>query len=293
MAMAGAGNLTPQEAARRAEKWFGARVDDRTAGKIKIYPKDPDQPMITIPDRWGSGSDRRNAVSRLQRHGLDVVNGQTPPDSIIRPDGRSIDKHLTQKLDVPSETQREDTPVTTTTPANNGHPTPAAMPGRPIVPSNQRESIETLLGMLAEAEQRDKERQAEIAGLRETVDRLAQRVARHDEIEHQNRGRYAALSRRVMDMGARVDSLVIERPMTEAERAEAERVELTNKAIEFLAALPAGVTMAAGSLAASLGMPEKGNALGKMMATAARDGRVALVQVGSQRLYRALPKEEA
>lgn len=278
MAMAGVGNLTPQEAARRAADWFGARVDDSTTGKIKIYPKDKTQEMVVISDRWTNGNDRRNAVSRLQRAGLDVINGQTPPDSVIRTDGRSIDKHLTQKLPIPTE-NREDTPVTTVEPARNGHPTPAVMPPKPIVASNQRETAETLLGMLAEAEGR-------IMALTERVDRL-------DKIEHQNRARYAAQTRLIRDMEARLLAAISKPAETEVDRAERERAELTAKAIELLESLPPAATMAAGSIAASLDMPEKGNLLGKLMATAAKEGRVTVLKVGAQKLYRAIPKEQA
>lgn len=288
MAMQGVGNLTPQEAATRAERWFGARVDYRTTGKIKIYPKDPDQPMIVISDRWLNGNDRRNAISRLQRCGLDVVNGQTPPGSIIRPDGRSIDPHLTQKIEIPTE---KDEPVTTVEPTRNGHPTPAVMPKAAVPehkltgkPSATQEDYQTVLGMLAEAEGR-------IAELTKTVDQLSLRVTRLDEIEHQNRGRYAALSKRIKAAEERVEKVgaVPEDPAAKAER---ERAELLDKAVALLESLPPAATMTAGSLAASLGLPEKGNLMGKLMVSAEKAGRVTVLKVGAQKLYRALPKTE-
>lgn len=279
MATVGVGNLTPQEAANRAERWFSARVEYAT-GKIKIYPKDPEQPMVVIADRWGNGTDRLNAVKRLQRAGLDVVNGQTPPDSLIKADGRSVDAHLTQKIEIPIDNDnhnREDAPVPVADPTRNGSPSPAAMPTKTIVPGNQRESVETLLGMLVEADQR-------ITVLTERVDRLY-------EMEHQNRGRYAALSRRVK---AAEDGMVAARPpMTEAERAEAERAEITARAIELLESLPPAAQMTAGSIAASLGMPEKGNLLGKLLVTAAKEGKVTATKMGVQNIYRAVPKDES
>lgn len=279
MAMSGVGNLTPREAARRAHEWYGARVDDGTTGKIKIYPKDPAQPMITLSDRWMNGNDRRNAVSRLQRHGLDVLN---EPETEKKPQSR------------------EDAPVPIVEPSRNGHPTPAVMPAAvPTKPLAAAGDYETVLGMLAEAEARDEKQQAAIATLSQLVDQLTLRVTRLDEIEHQNRGRYAALSKRLQLLGGRIDEAfqrieaVGQPPVSEAERAEQERAELTARAIALLESLPPAATMAAGSIAASLDLPEKGNLLGKLMAVAAKEGKVALLQIGSQKLYRALPKAEA
>lgn len=297
MAMVGVNSLTPQQAAERAERWFGARVDYRTTGKIKIYPKDPEQPMIVISDRWSNGHDRLNAVKRLQRAGLDVINGQTPPGSKLRSDGRSIDPHLTQKLPIPAE-NREDPPVTTS--ANGNHQaivTPAAMPAKP--PAGHSD-YETVLGMLAEAEQRDKERRGEIStlesyvrSLAQTVDQLSARVMRLDELEHQNRGRYAALSKRVKAAEDRMNRAG-QAPMSEAERAERERAELTEKAIALLQSLPPAAAMTAGSIAASIDMPSKGHLVGRLLTAAAKEGRVVAVKVGGgvQMLYRALPREE-
>src|SRR5688500_9827842 len=197
--------------------------------------------MIVISDRWLNGNDRRNAISRLQRHGLDVVNGQTPPDSKLRSDGRSIDPHRTQKIEIPTE---KDTIVTLNTSheqaSRNGTPTPALIPPKAEIPTRvelHSPDYQALLGMLAEAETRDKEQRSEIANLRETVDQLMLRVTRLDEIEHQNRGRYAALSKRIKVAEERVERLGTA-PMTEAERAEQERIELMDKAIALLESLP-------------------------------------------------------
>lgn len=266
MTTAGVNSLSPQQAAERAERWFGARVDYRTAGKIKIYPKDPGQPMIVISDRWSNGHDRLNAVKRLQRAGLDVLNGQTPSDSVIKADGRSIDPHLTKKIEIP-----EKEPTVTT--SMNGTPTPATMPARPAKPSTS--DYETVLGMLAEAEGH--------------IAKLTERVTRLERLEHENRARYAAQTKLIKHLGERVEATAVLDPAAQAER---ERAELTDKAIELLESLPSAATMAAGSIAASLGMPEKGNLLGKLMATAAKEGRVRLLKVGSQKLYRSLPKPE-
>lgn len=281
MPTAGVNSLTPQQAADRAERWFGAHVDYRTTGKIKIYPKDKSQPMIVISDRWSNGHDRLNAVKRLQRAGLDVLNGQTPTDSVIKADGRSIDKHLTQKIEIPEKEP------TVTTSVNGHHPTPAAMPSRPAAPKAPTTGdYETVLGMLAEAEGR-------IAELTKTVDQLSARVLRLDEIEHQNRARHARLVKQIKETEERVLAAVGPLPEDPAVRAERERTELTEKAIELLEALPPAATMASGSIAASLGMPDKGNLLGKLMANAAKEGRVVLLKVGSQKLYRALSKDDA
>ncbi len=282
MPMQGIGSLTPQEAATRAERWFGARVDYGTTGKIKIYPKDPTKPMITISDRWLNGNDRRNAVSRLQRHGLDVINGQTPPDSIIRPDGRSIDPHLTRKIEIPTE---KDEPVTTVEPTRNGQPTPAVMPAKVAAQAPTHEDYQTLLGMLAQAEGR-------ITELTGRMDALTNRVTRLDDIEHQNRARYARIVKQIQETEKRIVAATGPVPEDPAAQAERERAELTEKAVALLESLPPAATMTAGSLAASLGVSDKGNLLGKLMATAAKEERVTLLKVGSQKLYRALPRSE-
>lgn len=273
MGLQGVGNLTPREAARRAHEWYGARIDDSTTGKIKIYPADKDQDMVVISDRWMNGNDSRNAVSRLQRHGLDVLN----------------------EPETEKKTERAD-PVVTVQPSRNGHPTPAAMAAKPPAAGGD---YDTVLGMLAEAEQRDKDRRNEIAVLTGLVDQLTLKATRLEELEHQGRGRYASLSKQVQAVSSRVDEALarMERmgqpQMSEAERAEQERAELTARAIALLESLPPAATMAAGSIAASLDEPTKGNLIGKLMASAASDGRVTVLKVGSQKLYRALPKTEA
>lgn len=294
MAMAGVGNLTPQEAATRAERWFGARVEYAT-GKIKIYPKDPAQPMVVISDRWTNGNDRRNAVSRLQRSGLDVINGQTPPESVIRTDGRSIDAHLTQKIELPALPTREDTPVTSVESSRNGHPTPAAMANK--LPTDKLTATkapspadyDALLGMLAQAEGRITELTERLDAAANVIDALSARVSRLDQIEHENRARYAALNKRIKSLSERMDEAAA-LPLDPAAQAERERAELLDKAVALLESLPPAATMTAGSIAASLEQPEKGNVLGKLLATAAKDGRVQATKMGAQNLYRALPK---
>lgn len=285
--MQGAGNLTPQEAARRAEKWFGARVEQAT-GKFKIFPPDRTQAPVVISDRWGNGSERLNAIKQLQRAGLDVINGQAPPDAKLRADGKAVPPHLTQGIQIPDDklTSREDKDVT----SNGATPTPAAVfqpPAKgPAPAAKSGPDLETVLGMLAEAD-------ARISALQREVNTLSDRVAMLADHEHQARGRYAHLSKRVQLLNEKVDQALSARPLTDAERAEAERQELLRAALELLESLPDGVTLSSGSIAASLGRPDKGGTLGKLLTNAAKEGKVMFTRPPGQvqNLYRAVRKE--
>lgn len=298
MATAGVGSLTPQQVADRAERWFGARVDYRTTGKIKIYPKDSAQPLVVIADRWSNGSDRLNSIKRLQRAGLDVINGQTPPDSLIKADGRSVDSHLTQKIELPetaAPTERTEPVVSTP------KPTPASIAPRPATNGVKqppfraadepvtRVDYDALLAMLAEAETRDQARRAEVAELRRVVDSQAKVIERLDQAAAQNRASMARLHKRVGLVENSVDAVAQEvangGTSGAAAQIEAERRALVAEAIEWLERT--GAKVATGSLAASLGKPDKGNTLGKLMASAAKDPRtrVKTDKYGTVRLY--------
>lgn len=268
MAVSGSGNLSPQEVARRAESWHGARVVvDKH--KIKIFPKDPAHKPVFLPDRFSNGTDRSNALTWLRKAGIDVMT--EPP----KPAPAAADREE-PAVSVPNPTVLAKTSV-------NGTKPEAAAPSS--------SDYETVLAMLAEAEQRDKDRRAEIADLAKTVDELSARVQSLDLQTQQNRAAMARMHKTVKDAERRWEaggSL----PVDEARRAEQERAEITDRAIKLLESLPPAATMAAGSIAASLGMPEKGNLLGKLMATAAKEERVTVLKVGTQKLYRALPKSE-
>jgi hypothetical protein len=271
MPVSGAGNLSPQEVARRAEDWYGARIDDRTTGKIKIFPADPAQSPVFISDRFSNGSDRSNALSWLRKAGIDVMHEPSKPETQNGKTERTNDMTIESSM--------------------NGHPTPAVLATpKPAGAVASHADYETVLGMLAEVEQRDQARRAEIAGLNRTVDSLCQRVEALDLQIAQNRAAVARMGKTVKDAERRWEAGGA-LPVDEAARAEAERAELTHRAIEMLESLPPAATMAAGSIAASLGMPEKGNLLGKLMAAAAKEQRVTVLKVGAQKLYRALPKQ--
>jgi hypothetical protein len=298
MATAGVGSLTPQQAADRAERWFGARVDHRTTGKIKIYPKDPDQPLVVISDRWGSGSIRMNEIKRLQRAGLDVVNGQTPPGSLIKADGRSVDPHLSQKIELPGPPERTEPAVSTPKPSPaNMTPRPSTNgavngvkqpPFRGTDEPVTRTDYDAVVGMLAEAEQRDQARRAELVELRRLVDGQAKVIERLDLAAQQNRASMARLHKRLGETVDRVEKMAA--ASSPVDEAEAERQEFLGRAIDLLA--KSGMQLTSGTIAANLGAVGRGNTLGKMLAAAARDGRVKVVKINSQLHYFAEPKAD-
>lgn len=297
MATAGVGSLTPQQAADRAERWFGARVDHRTTGKIKIYPKDPDQPLVVISDRWGSGSIRMNEIKRLQRAGLDVVNGQTPPGSLIKADGRSVDPHLSQKIELPDPPERTEAAVSTPKPSPaNMTPRPSTNgatngavngvkqpPFRGTDESVTRTDYDAVVGMLAEAETRDQARRTEIAELRRLVESQGKVIERLDLAAQQNRASMARLHKRVGTVENSVDAVAAELTNSPTDEAEAERQEFLGRAIDLLA--KSGMQLTSGTIAANLREVGRGNTLGKMLASAARNGRVKVVKINSQLHY--------
>jgi hypothetical protein len=75
----GTGNLTPSEIADRCERWYGARVA-LDGAKYKIYPLDPAQRMVPLPDRLGNGTERSNILATLRKVGLDVLVEPASPE---------------------------------------------------------------------------------------------------------------------------------------------------------------------------------------------------------------------
>jgi len=139
---AGTGNLTPEEILERCEK-LGATT--RPAGGNKsymVYPPDKTKDPISISQRWSNGSDRSNAIQRLYRAGLDVLNWP-PPEKV----------------------------------ATNGHaPSPADMPPAKLVTEGGRPNLEYSGPAIEKSEQDPNEADVTVEITRQDYDTMMEMI---------------------------------------------------------------------------------------------------------------------
>lgn len=129
------GNLTAADIVRRCGQ-LGARVERASGGGWRVFPPDRARPPVSVPSRLQHGRGHLNVVTALRRAGLDVTTEPAKETAMPTP------------TDVPRR--------------------PAGGPTAAVV-AELREQVETMLGMLAEADTRNRQ-------LAERVDRLTARL---------------------------------------------------------------------------------------------------------------------
>lgn len=127
----GTGTLDAETIVDRAERWYSARVD-KIGTRYRIYPPDTTQSPVFLSTRLGNGTARRNAIAQLSRAGIDVTR---PPT------------HETSDATPAATTSEETTPVLVTA-------TPADLPAARKNGTKPSSDLDTVIGMLTEAESR-------------------------------------------------------------------------------------------------------------------------------------------